>query len=74
MAGIAHREGNIICSLLTELTLDKLTQVGFDGKAVKPILQEAATMSGGIMDKSVNMILKNPRLMISIMSVYYQEI
>lgn len=74
MAGIAPREGNILCSLLTEPTLDKLTQVGFDGKAVKPVLQEAATMSGGITDKNINTILENPKLMISIMSGYYEQI
>ena len=74
MAGSAPREGNIIYSLLTEPTLDKLIQVGLDGKAVKPVLREAATMLGGITDKNVNTILKNPRLMISLMSVYYQQI
>ena len=74
MAGIAPREGNIICSLLTEPTLDKLIQVGLDGKAVKPVLREAATMPDGITDKNVNTILENTRLMLSIMSVYYQQI
>ena len=74
MAGIAPREGNIICSLLTEPTLDKLIQVGLDGKAVKPVLREAATMPDGFTDKNVNTILKNPGLMLSIMSVYYQQI
>lgn len=72
MAGIDPCEGNIICSLLAESTLNKLTKVGFDRRAIKPVLQEAKTMQGGITDENVNAILKNQNLMISIISRYCQ--
>ena len=40
MAGIAPREGNIICSLLTEPTLEKLIDLGLVGKAVNAVLRD----------------------------------
>ena len=72
MAGIAPYEGNEICSRVTKSTLDRLTRVGFDRRAVKPVLQEAETMQGGITDENVNAILENQNLMLSIISSYCQ--
>lgn len=70
MAGIAPHEGNIICSLLSESMLDRLTKIGFDRRAIRPVLQEAESMQGGINDENINAILKNQNLMISIISRY----
>lgn len=68
MAGIDLYYGNIICSLLSESTLDRLTKKGFDRRAIRPVLREAESMQGGITDENINAILKNQNLMISIIS------
>ena len=72
MAGITPYEGEIICSLLSESTLDKLTRVGFKRNAIKPVIQEAQNMQGGITDENIEKILKNQNLMCSIISKYCQ--
>lgn len=72
MAGIDLYEGNIICSLLSESTLDRLTKEGFDIRAIEPVLKEAETMQGGITDDNIDAILKNENLMLSIISRYCQ--
>lgn len=72
MAGITPHEGEIICLLLSESTLDKLTRVGFKRKVIKPVLQEAQDMQGGITDENIDKILKNQNLMVSIISKHCQ--
>lgn len=72
IAGIAPYDGEVVCSLLSESTLDKLTRVGFHRGAIKPVLQEAQNMQGGINDENINKILKNQNLMTSIISKHCQ--
>ena len=70
IAGISPDEGEIICSLLNIKTLDRLTKVGFDRMLIKPILQEAANMEGGINDENVNLLLDDQNLVTSMIQRY----
>lgn len=70
MADIPPDEGTKICSFLTNQTLDRLTKKGFDRRIIKPVIQKAECMQGGINDKNVNLILDDANLIISMMAIY----
>lgn len=70
MAGIEPYEGNEICSLLSSQILDRLTKVGFDRRLIKPILQKAKDMQGGINDENIDLILKDQDLVVSLIQKY----
>lgn len=72
MANIRPDYGERICSLLGEETLDRLTRRGFHMNAIKPVLEKAEVMQGGITDKNVNAVLNNQNLMLSIIKKYCQ--
>ena len=72
IAGIRPDYGERLCSLLGKETLDKLTKVGFHRSAIRPVLENAEAMQGGITDKNVNAVLNNQNLMSSIIKDYCQ--
>ena len=58
MAGIAPHDGSKICSIFNDQILNRLAGKGkLDRRIIRPILEEAVTMSGGINDENVTSIL-----------------
>ena len=70
IAKIPPNIGSKICSCLTEQTLERLTKVGMERALIKPILEKAENMQGGINDENVNSILNDVNLITSMMAVY----
>lgn len=71
MAGIEPYKGSKICSLLSEQTLNRLAGKGkMQRSLIKPILERASVMSGGINDENVNSILNDTNAITSLMSIY----
>lgn len=71
MAGIAPHDGNKICSILSTQTLNRLAgKEKLDRRIIRPILEKAATMSGGINDENVNSILNDANTIISMIATY----
>ena len=72
-AKITLDAGDRICSLLSKSTLDRLTKKGFDRRLIKPVLESASVMSGGINDENVNSILNDINVIASMKKNYCKD-
>lgn len=71
MAGIEPNDGSKICSILSDQTLNRLAGKGkLDRRIIIPILETAASMSGGINDENVNSILNDANVITSMIAAY----
>ena len=61
---ILPETGYKICKSLSEETLDRLTSPNFHNALIKPVLEKAGSMEGGICDANVNSILSDPNIII----------
>ena len=68
---MAHIEpedgGEKICSLLSDDVLKRLTKQRYD--LIKPIIDEAENMLGGICDENINKLLNDSNLIASMLNV-----
>ena len=63
IAQIPMEVASVICSALSEETLNRITEVGFDRRYIYPVIELAAVMSDGLCDENVNEILNDPNKM-----------
>ena len=63
IAQIPMEVASVICSALSEETLNRITKVGFDRRYIYPVIELAAVMSDGLCDENVNEILNDPKKM-----------
>ena len=63
IAQIPMEVASVICSALSEETLNRITRVGFDRRYIYPVIELAAVMSDGLCDENVNEILNDPNKM-----------
>lgn len=70
MAGIDLQRGEMICSLLSDTVLDRLTKRDKDMRLIAPILRDAEEMRGGITDDNINALLDNQNYISSLICRY----
>ena len=66
IAQIPMEVASVICSALSEETLNRITKVGFDRRYIKPVIRLAKVIPGGLCDENINKILNDPNKMLEI--------
>ncbi len=66
IAQIPMEVASVICNVLSEETLNRITEVGFDRRYIYPVIELAAVMPDGLCDKNINKILDDPNKILEI--------